>query len=111
MSYSTKVSISEIEENIASCWYFTAADGVCGAAASGVSYADQPPLATNSPLNCLTFCVLILRNGFTVTGQSACVDHNNFDADIGKKIARNNAIDNVWPLMGYALKQKINESK
>lgn len=61
-------------------------------------------------LKLLTFCVLVLRNGFTVTGESACASPENFDADLGRKIARQNAINKVWPLMGYALKQRLSES-
>ena len=49
----------------------------------------------------------ILRNGFTVTGESACASPENFDAEIGRKIARDNAINKVWPLMGYELKSKL----
>jgi hypothetical protein len=55
----------------------------------------------------LTFCVLVLRNGFTVTGESACVSPENFDAELGRKIARQNAIAKVWPLMGYALRERL----
>ena len=40
----------------------------------------------------LTFCVLVLRNGFTVTGESACASPENFDAEIGRRIARENAV-------------------
>lgn len=55
----------------------------------------------------LTFCVLVLRNGFTVTGESACASPENFDAELGRKIARKNAIEQVWPLMGYELRTKL----
>ena len=55
----------------------------------------------------LTFCVLVLRNGFTVTGESACASPENFDAEVGRKIARANAVNKVWPLMGYELKSKL----
>lgn len=59
------------------------------------------------PLKLLTFCVLVLRNGFTVTGESACASPENFDAKLGRRIARQNAISKLWPLMGYALKEKL----
>lgn len=62
----------------------------------------------NGALDTLTFCVLVLRNGFTVTGESACASPENFDAEIGRKIARQNAVQKIWPLMGYALKEKMN---
>jgi hypothetical protein len=58
-------------------------------------------------LGLLTFCVLVLRNGFTVTGESACASPENFDAELGRKIARQNAITKVWPLMGYALRERL----
>jgi hypothetical protein len=44
-----------------------------------------------------------------VTGESACASPENFDAEIGRKIARQNAINKVWTLMGYHLKQKLAE--
>ena len=57
----------------------------------------------------LTFCVLVLRNGFTVTGESACASPENFDAELGQKIARQNAVQKVWPLMGYALRSELSK--
>ena len=55
----------------------------------------------------LTVCVLTLQNGFTVTGESACADPAMFNAEIGQKIARENAERKIWPLMGYALKEEM----
>lgn len=97
-----RVTLADIEANIASEHYFTAADGACN---GGDILIERVPRA----LSLLTFCVLTLRNGFTVTGESACASPENFDAELGRKIARQNAIDKVWPLMGYALKQKLAE--
>ncbi|EKQ7398058.1 hypothetical protein P6Q96_004908, partial [Escherichia coli] len=56
-----------------------------------------------------TICVLVLCNGFIVTGESACASPKNFDAEIGRKVARKNAIEKIWPLEGYLLKQKLSE--
>ena len=56
----------------------------------------------------LTFCVLVLQNGFTVTGESACASPENFDAEIGRKIARKDAVSKCWPLMGYSLRSRLN---
>ena len=58
-------------------------------------------------LGLLTFCVIVLKNGFTVTGESACASPENFDAEIGWKIARQNAVQKIWPLMGYELRTKL----
>lgn len=57
----------------------------------------------------LTICVLTLRNGFTVTGESACADPANFNQEIGRKIARENARDKIWALEGYALRCRMSE--
>lgn len=94
-----RVTPADIEAAIASEHYFTAADGVHALVVVGYKYPG--------PLDLLTFCVLVLRNGFTVTGESACVSPENFDAEIGRKIARENAVQKLWPLMGYALKERL----
>lgn len=62
------------------------------------------------PNNQLTICCLTLENGFTVIGESACASPGNFDAELGRKIARNNARNKIWALEGYALKQKMHEA-
>lgn len=56
---------------------------------------------------CLTVCCLTLKNGFNVTGESACVSPENFDAELGKKIARDNAKNKIWMLEGYLLKERL----
>ena len=105
-----RVTPADIEANIASESYFTAADGYRSNPCYDQNGHPHEPLPAPAPLELLTFCVLVLRNGFTVTGESYCARPENFDAEIGRKIARQNAINNVWPLMGYHLKQKLAES-
>lgn len=56
----------------------------------------------------LTICCLTLQNGFTVTGESACVSPENFNAEIGQKVARDNAVNKIWQLEGYLLKEVLN---
>lgn len=154
-----RVTPADIEANIASEHYFTAADGVspsvdkmvdrflgwklptdfapdCGIEFKRESDYEHPefgrtkfePIGTNllhagqakemleyavgggdfpQALGLLTFCVLVLRNGFTVHGASGVASPENFDAEIGRKRARQKAVDKIWPLMGYALKQKL----
>lgn len=94
-----RITPDDIKANIVSEYYFTAMDGALN--------SDEAYPIVHDTLSLLTFCVLVLRNGFTVTGESACVSPENFDAEIGQKIARDNAIEKVWPLMGYALKDKL----
>ena len=59
------------------------------------------------PGTMLTVCCLTLKNGFTVTGESACASPENFNAEIGQKISRGNARDKIWALEGYLLKEKL----
>ena len=103
-----RVTPADIEGSIASEHYFTAAN------------ADDHELAQSvgdlvgeayQHLRLLTFCVIVLKNGFTVTGDSACASPDNFDAPLGRKIARANAINKIWPLMGYALKEQLYQAK
>lgn len=56
-----------------------------------------------------TLCCLTLKNGFTVTGESACVDESHYDQTVGENIALENAIDKIWSLEGYRIKQKLYE--
>ena len=104
-----RVTPADIEAAIVSEHYFTAREGVLGMlAADGVPPGIyEQANAAPQPLGLLTFCVLVLRNGFTVTGESACASPENFDAEIGRKIARQNAVNNIWPLMGYELRTKL----
>lgn len=55
----------------------------------------------------LTVCCLTLKNGFTVTGESACASPENFNAELGRKIAKQNAREKIWALEGYLLKEKL----
>lgn len=55
----------------------------------------------------LTVCCLSLANGFTVTGESACASPENFDAELGRKIARDNARQKIWALEGYRLRSEL----
>lgn len=100
-----RITPAEIEAEIDSEHYFTATQGARKAwEDSTLGPRDFPD---DKSLDLLTFCVLVLRNGFTVTGESACASPANFDAEIGRKIARQNAVQKIWPLMGYELKQRL----
>lgn len=101
-----RITPADIQAAIAQTHYFTAADGVRGAAiADGVDDGSTPPLQL------LTFCVLVLRNGFTVTGESACASPENFDPVIGQKVARQNAEQKIWMLEGYLLKESLHNEQ
>ena len=63
------------------------------------------------PGTTFTSCLLTLKNGYTVLGESACASPENFNAEIGRKIARANAKNKIWALEGYLLKQKLFDAK
>ena len=56
-----------------------------------------------------TICLLTLKNGFTVSGESACASPENFNEEIGRKIAKENARGKIWALEGYLLKEKLKQ--
>ena len=89
-----RVTPADIEAEIACEYSFTAESAL-----------QQAPI--HQSLRLLTFCVLVLRNGFTVTGESACASPENFDAELGRKIARQNASQKIWPLLGFRLRDKL----
>lgn len=99
-----RVTPADIEAEIVSEHYFTAADGAVHASGG---YAEEVRAGIPQPLHVLTFCVLVLKNGFTVTGESACASPENFDAKLGRKIARQNAVAKIWPLLGFRLRDKL----
>lgn len=107
-----RVTLEQVNAVIISEHYFTAKQGADAAQASerflqvGLTgtWAGEP---TPESLGLLTICVLTLKNGFTVHGVSACADPANFNAEIGRKISKSDAVNKIWPLLGYELKSKL----
>ncbi len=97
-----RVTPADVENAIKVEYYFTAEEGMIGYA-----YKQCANFPQGGPLSLLTFCVLVLKNGFTVTGESACASPENFDEEIGRKVARQNAVNKIWPLLGYELRTKL----
>ena len=102
-----RITPDDIAANIASEHYFIAADAIDDRLNATSIHRDGFDGYIHPSLEVLTFCVLVLKNGFTVTGESACASPENFNADIGRRIARENAVAKVWPLMGYELRSKL----
>lgn len=91
-----RVSLQDIEDGIACEYAFTAHEAVNALAI--------PPV---KPLEVLSVCILVLKNGFTVIGKSAPASPANFDATVGAKFAREDAVRQIWPLMGFALRDRL----
>ena len=101
-----RVTPADIQDVIVSAHYFTAAQGADSTRPFGAAWPEQ----TYQSLGLLTLCVLVLRNGFTVTGESACADPAMFDADIRRDLARLDAERKVWSLLGYALRCELSNT-
>lgn len=99
-----RVTTADIEKAIKEEHYYTAQQGVVGAS---ISHGHACSDFSGNPLSLVTHCVLTLHNGFTVQGVSAVASPENFDAEIGKKVARQDAVSKLWPLLGFALKEKL----
>lgn len=93
-----RVRLADIEAAIGGVYYVTAARAVADEALSPEHLA---------PLSLLTLCVVVMRNGFTVIGKSAPASAENFNAELGRRFAYEDAIRQLWPLMGFALRDKL----
>lgn len=102
-----RVTPADIEAEVIAETYFTAAEGGLGAYKMHDDVYQGTGKIHHDALGLLTFCVLVLRNGFTVTGESACASPENFDAELGRKIARRNAEAKIWPLLGFRLRDQL----
>lgn len=91
-----RVTPADIEANVACENYFTVGNAV---------EALGQPIHESHRLQ--TLCVIVTQSGFCVIGKSACASPENFDEGIGQRIARQDAINQLWPLMGYELKQRL----
>lgn len=90
-----RVSLADIEGAIVAEYGFTGDQAV------------GPDIPHHMSLALLSICILVMRNGFSVIGKSAPASAENFNADLGRKFAREDAIRQLWPLMGYALRDKL----
>jgi len=97
-----RVTLEQIENAIYSEHYFTA-EAAVNAPFSTRNVWNAGVDMYSDTLERLTFCILVLKNDFTVVGKSAPVSPDNFDAQLGRDIARRDAIDQCWALFGFHL--------
>lgn len=91
-----RVSLDDIKEAIATENYFTAADA---ARALGQPF--------NEAMGLLTLCIITTKSGFVLVGKSAPASPENFDAEKGRTFSREDAVRQLWPLMGFALRDRL----
>jgi hypothetical protein len=93
-----RISLTDIETNIIAQYEMTAEECI-GATATPVG----------ETLKTLSICFLVMRNGFVVIGKSAPASSTNFNAELGRRLAYEDAVRQLWPLMGYALRDRLYE--
>ena len=105
------ITQADIDALIAHETYFTAGDGFAGAMSMSPDFINQSEgnrvIQPPEQLDLLTVCVLITRNGHTVTGESHCADPAKFDEARGCTEARKRAIDKLWPMVIYAERERL----
>lgn len=89
-----RVSLASMEAQIAARYDFTA----------DVAVGDAP---VHDALKLLSICILVMENGFSLIGKSAPASPANFNAELGRKLAYEDAIRQLWPLEGYALRSQL----
>lgn len=104
-----RVSMKDIEAAIAAEYSFTAREAVAGLDANRkpTNLGLLQLVDLDQTLSVLTICILVMKNGFKVVGTSSPSDSGNFDADLGRKFAREDAVRQLWPLMGFDLRSRL----
>lgn len=91
-----RVSLDDIKAAISAVYYRTGTE--CIEASGGPSHGA---------LDVLTVAFVVLHNGWTLIGKSAPASPANFDPELGKKLAYEDAVRQIWPLMGFALRERL----
>lgn len=104
-----RVSLADLEANISTLAYFTAGDAVTYLFLPEIDklVLEEDDRDNLQSLDVLTICLLVTRNGFTLIGKSAPASPDNFDAELGRKLAYEDAVRQMWPLMAYALRERL----
>lgn len=110
-----RVSLADIEGAIASKFTFSGGDAAKAFDHSEATPRDDfgSPLGFDHPhaLDILTICIVTMRNGFAVIGKSAPASPENFNKELGAKLAYEDAIRQLWPLMGFALRDRLHRDQ
>lgn len=94
-----KVTMADLEAQVKSQFFFTARDGV---------YRNEMAGSDAAALSHVMICVLILHNGLKLVGvNTGSVDPRDYNADMAMKMARADAINQLWPMLGFQLKEQL----
>ena len=98
-----RVTLASMEAKIVERHDFVAADVLGGEPDHG-NPTRKPP---HPSLALLSVCILVMQNGFVLIGKSAPASAKNFNRELGRKFAYEDAIKQLWPLEGYALRERL----
>lgn len=103
-----RVTPADLEAVVMHEYYFTALNGISWSTLSPTQDMGEPiDHQIAQSLKMLTMCVLVLRNGFTVVGHAGVASPENYNEEVGKKVARGKALEQLWPILGYQLKNAV----
>ena len=71
----------------------------------GVEYINPDCLPS------MTIAVVSYENGSTFIGKSAPADPDNYDKPLGEKFAYEEAVRQIWPMEGFALREGLHKSQ
>lgn len=91
-----RVTLDDLKANLGSVAYFTAGEA-----------GDALGIPMSGAARLLTLCIATTNNGFTLVGKSAPASPENFDREKGRTFAYEDVIRQLWPLMGYALRERL----
>jgi hypothetical protein len=99
-----KISIQDIEDEIQTVCYMTGDRFV--AQANITEKSDKVVLDAGHT----TLCMVVMKNGFIVVGQATPASPENFDAAMGRKLAYERCVMQIWPLLGYMLREQLHHT-
>lgn len=99
-----RVNLDAVIGSIAETYYLNAGDALFKTGAIKAPYE-------NHPASVMTICLCVLHNGWMVVGKSAPASATNFDAATGQKLAHEDCIRQIWPLLGFNLRQKLHDQR
>jgi hypothetical protein len=104
-----RVTLQDIKDSIAWTTYIqdNALFQVLGHASIDWNNGEPPTSIAVEALKLLTICLVVTKTGFTILGKSAPASPENFNAELGRKLAYEDCIRQLWPLMGFALKERL----
>jgi hypothetical protein len=110
LAIAPRVTLADIEGAIAA--RFDLGPGHLFTALGAWSTSDgrdgsPPPSDVVESLKCFSVCLVVMKNGFTIIGKSAPASRENFNAEFGKKLAYEDCIRQLWPLMGFSLRDRL----